>query len=133
MKNKRGTEDISLNIFFGVIAALLIVGAIVLAANKLTIKTGKFECQNINFWDGFNGLKEKLKQVDSGKHTEFLFYNKDCYLVSFSFASTTLKNNRIYTDFAKRTVAFSLYDIRNQLNQHRTQSQKYQKKRIQKG
>ena len=62
MKNKRGTEDISLNIFFGVIAALLIVGAIVLAANKLTIKTGKFECQNINFWDGFNGLKEKLMQ-----------------------------------------------------------------------
>lgn len=86
MKNKKGVE-IPLTLTFWIFAALLVLLTILIVVNKFTAIYApvKVDCPNNIFWDGTDGLKNVLKEVDSGNYKQFWFNNKDCYLVSFSF------------------------------------------------
>src|SRR3989338_11303505 len=114
MKSKKGEEEIGLAIFFGVLAAMLIVAAIITIPGKFIKTKSKIDCQNAKWWDGEQSLKTLLKEVDNGEYREFMFYNKDCYLVSFSFLQGSAANKIEYPQALPREPLLCLCSIQDE-------------------
>ena len=88
MKNKKGDINISLEFIIHLFLAFIMLGVLAWAViNFLDIieKKPEASCLNDKLWDNERGLKDLLKEVDKGKDSNFIFYNENCKLVSFSF------------------------------------------------
>ena len=98
VKNKKAVYEIT-NIFLGILAAVLLIGALILASQAVSNAFFKksTQCENYKWWDGKNSLKEILKQVDEGNIKEYLFYNNGCPLISFTFSQGIGKITYPYT------------------------------------
>ncbi len=112
MKNKKGSIDIQTYALFSLIVAVLLIIIIVLKAPIFSdiLLPDKASCSNSKSWDGSNGLKEILKDLDSGApSSQFLFYNNDCNIVSFSLRQ--VGNEIPYPGVQPREATICLCDI----------------------
>ncbi len=92
MKNKKAQLEINHKILVEVMAAVFFALILFLTIKAIAgVLPGKHQadCTNDKWWDDPRGLKEILKEVDKGKYKEFMFYNENCNLVSFSFRQET--------------------------------------------
>ncbi len=88
MKNKKAqvtstTQDILIGLIAGAVFAVIFF----YASNAFgsILQKQKVDCSNSKWWNSERGLKDILKDVDKGEYAEFMLYNDDCNLVSFSF------------------------------------------------
>lgn len=96
MKDKRGVAGINISneLIIEIVAALFFIIILFFAWNSFASimpKSG-VQCLNTKWWDDKGGLKDMLKEVDKAGSKEFMFYNNDCNLVSFSFTQGPTKN-----------------------------------------
>ncbi len=117
MRNKKGEEILTKIIFDAVIALMFIVVGILIwkaVAGVLPKQEAYYTCSNGAMWESTRGLRDTLDQLDSGEVTtaEFLSYNKNCKLVSYSLVQSRIPEIE-YPRIQPREPMLCLCDIDN--------------------
>ncbi len=113
---KKANVDMFTLIIGGLLIGALIFVIMLYALNVFESNlpgTKKPQCENSHFWDGKKALSDLLKNVDDGEYEEFLFYNENCKLVSFSFVQGVSKIQ--YPQALSRSPKLCLCEVEDEI------------------